>query len=128
MKMLKRKRLIYLSLSLMLFFIELFIALFVRDRFIRPYFGDVLVVILIYTVIRVIFPEKPKLLPIYVFIFAVLVEVSQYLDLAELLGGGVILSTIIGTSFSWLDILCYFIGTIAIYPLELLLKKASLLK
>lgn len=126
--MLKRKRLIYLSLSLMLFFIELFIALFVRDRFIRPYFGDVLVVILIYTVIKVIFPEKPKLLPIYVFIFAVLVEVSQYLDLAELLGGGVILSTIIGTSFSWLDILCYFIGTIAIYPLELLLKKASLLK
>lgn len=126
--MLKRKRLLYLSLSLMLFFIELFIALFVRDRFIRPYFGDVLVVILIYTVIRVVFPEKPKLLPIYVFIFALLVEISQHLNLAELLGGGVVLSTIIGTSFSWLDILCYFIGTIAIYPLELLLKKASLLK
>ncbi len=126
--MLKRKRLVYLSLSVILFFIELFIALFVRDRFIRPYFGDVLVVILVYTAVRVVFPEKPKLLPIYVFIFAVLVEVLQYLDFAELLGGGVILSTIIGTSFSWLDILCYFVGVILIYPFEMLLRKTLFLK
>lgn len=126
--MLKRKRLVYLSLSIILFLIELFIALFVHDRFIRPYFGDVLVVILVYSAVRVIFPEKPKLLPIYVFIFAVLVEVSQYLDLAELLGGGVILSTIIGTSFSWLDILCYFVGTLLIYPIGLLFRKTLFLK
>ena len=126
--MLKRKRLVYLSLSIIIFLIELFIALFVRDRFIRPYFGDVLVVILVYCAVRVIFPEKPKLLPIYVFIFAVLVEVSQYLDLAELLGGGVILSTIIGTSFSWLDILCYFVGTLLIYPIDLLFRKTLFLK
>lgn len=126
--MLKRKRLVYLSLSIIIFLIELFIALFVRDRFIRPYFGDVLVVILVYCAVRVIFPEKPKLLPIYVFIFAVLVEVSQYLDLAELLGGGVILSTIIGTSFSWLDILCYFVGTLLIYPIDLLFRKTLCLK
>ena len=126
--MLKRKRLVYLSLSIILFLIELFIALFVHDRFIRPYFGDVLVVILVYSAVRVIFPEKPRLLPIYVFIFAVLVEVSQYLDLAELLGGGVILSTIIGTSFSWLDILCYFVGTLLIYPIGLLFRKTLFLK
>lgn len=126
--MLKRKRLVYLSLSVILFFVELFIALFVRDRFIRPYFGDVLVVVLVYTAVRVVFPEKPKLLPIYVFIFAVLVEVLQYLDFAELLGGGVILSTIIGTSFSWLDILCYFVGVILIYPFEMLLRKTLFLK
>lgn len=126
--MLKRKRLVYLSLSVILFFVELFIALFVRDHFIRPYFGDVLVVILVYTAVRVVFPEKPKLLPIYVFIFAVLVEVLQYLDFAELLGGGVILSTIIGTSFSWLDILCYFVGVILIYPFEMLLRKTLFLK
>lgn len=126
--MLKRKRIVYLSLSIILFLIELFIALFVHDRFIRPYFGDVLVVILVYSAVRVIFPEKPKLLPIYVFIFAVLVEVSQYLDLAELLGGGVILSTIIGTSFSWLDILCYFVGTLLIYPVDLLFRKTLFLK
>lgn len=126
--MLKRKRIVYLSLSIILFLIELFIALFVHDRFIRPYFGDVLVVILVYSAVRVIFPEKPRLLPIYVFIFAVLVEVSQYLDLAELLGGGVILSTIIGTSFSWLDILCYFVGTLLIYPFDLLFRKTLFLK
>ena len=126
--MLKRKRIVYLSLSIILFLIELFIALFVHDRFIRPYFGDVLVVILVYSAVRVIFPEKPKLLPIYVFIFAVLVEVSQHLDLVELLGGGVILSTIIGTSFSWLGIFCYFFGTLLIYPIDLLFRKTLFLK
>ena len=126
--MLKRKRLVYLSLSVLLFLIELFIALFVRDRFIRPYFGDVLVVILVYCAVRVVLPEKPRLLPIYVFVFAVFVEITQYLDLAELLGGGVFLETLIGTSFSWLDILCYLCGTILIYPLDVLIKHLSTLK
>ncbi|MBP3387415.1 MAG: DUF2809 domain-containing protein [Clostridia bacterium] len=126
--MLKRKRLVYLSLSAVLFLIELFIALFVRDRFIRPYFGDVLVVILVYCAVRVVLPEKPRLLPIYVFVFAVFVEITQYLDLAELLGGGVFLETLIGTSFSWLDILCYLCGTILIYPLDVLIKHLSTLK
>lgn len=126
--MLKRKRLVYLSLFVVLFLIELFIALFVRDRFIRPYFGDVLVVILVYCAVRVVLPEKPRLLPIYVFVFAVFVEITQYLDLAELLGGGVFLETLIGTSFSWLDILCYLCGTILIYPLDVLIKHLSTLK
>lgn len=126
--MLKRKRLVYLSLSVVLFLTELFIALFVRDRFIRPYFGDVLVVILVYCAVRVVLPEKPRLLPIYVFVFAVFVEITQYLDLAELLGGGVFLETLIGTSFSWLDILCYLCGTILIYPLDVLIKHLSTLK
>ncbi len=48
----------YLSAFFILLTIEVFIALFVHDNFIRPYIGDVLVVIVIYTFIRGIIRRK----------------------------------------------------------------------
>lgn len=67
----------YLATFFILLTIEVFIALFVHDNFIRPYIGDVLVVIVIYTFIRGIIGRKIKKLPIYIFLFGVLVEVLQ---------------------------------------------------
>jgi hypothetical protein len=49
-------RLRYALAALVLFAIEVFIALFVRDAFIRPYVGDVLAVMLVYCALRAIFP------------------------------------------------------------------------
>lgn len=40
-----------------LFIVETLIALFLRDAFIRPYMGDVLVVILIYCFVRIFITE-----------------------------------------------------------------------
>ena len=51
-----KKRLPYAIAALLLFLIELFIALFVHDTFVRPYFGDVLVVILLWCIIKTVFP------------------------------------------------------------------------
>ena len=83
---LQKKRVFYLIAAISIFLIEVWIALFVRDEFIRPYVGDMLVVILIYTFLRVILPEKPRLLPLYVFLFAALVEGLQAINVVELLG------------------------------------------
>ena len=107
-----RKRLFYLTATLVLFAIELCIALFVHDRIVRPFIGDVLVVILIYAFIRIFIPEKVRVLPLYVFIFAAAVEILQYFRIVEVLGlqGNKVMSTIIGTSFDIRDILCYFVG------------------
>ena len=107
-----RKRLPYLIATLVLLAVEVFIGLFVHDGFVRPFIGDVLVVILIYTFIRIFIPEKVRLLPLYVFIFSVAVEVLQYLKIVEALGlqDNAFMSTIIGTSFDIRDILCYFVG------------------
>ena len=109
-----RKRLPYLTATLVLLAVEVFIGLFVHDGFIRPFIGDVLVVILIYTFIRIFIPEKVRLLPLYIFIFAVAVEVLQYLKIVEVLGlqDNAFMSTIIGTSFDIRDILCYFVGCV----------------
>ena len=107
-----RKRLLYLIATLVILAVEVFIGLFVHDRFVRPFIGDVLVVILIYTFIRIFIPDKVRLLPLYIFIFAVAVEVLQLLKIVEVLGlqDNRLMSTIIGTSFDIRDILCYFVG------------------
>ena len=102
----------YMIATLVLLFVEVCIALFVHDKFVRPFIGDVLVVILIYTFIRIFIPEKVWLLPLYIFIFAAAVEVLQYFKIVELLGldNNQLMRTIIGTSFDIRDILCYFVG------------------
>lgn len=108
----KTKRLWYLGAFAVLFAIEVVIALFVRDRFIRPYGGDILVTVLLCCFIRIFFPVKIKLLPLWVFLFSVFVEAMQYINIVHLLGLGNIafFRVIVGTSFSFIDILCYGVG------------------
>lgn len=110
----RKKRLAYFIAMVLLFGIEVLIALFVHDNFIRPYVGDVLVVVLIYTFVRIIFPEKIRLLPLYIFLFAAGVEVLQYFKIAEVLGlsDNRILSVVIGSVFDWKDIVCYGVGCV----------------
>ena len=71
------KRIGYAIATVILLLIEVLIAIYVHDAFVRPYIGDVLVVVVIYTFIRIFVPERCKLLPLYVFIFAALVEALQ---------------------------------------------------
>ena len=49
----------YFLFALALFMIEVLIALFVHDSFIRPYLGDFLVVILIYCAVRTFIKASP---------------------------------------------------------------------
>lgn len=108
----KGKRIAYLIATLAIFGVELLIALFVHDKFIRPYVGDILVVMLIYTFVRIFIPAGARLLPLYIFLFAAGVEVLQYFRIAEVLGfsDNRILSVVIGSVFDWKDIVCYGVG------------------
>lgn len=102
----------YLVATILLFIIETLIALFVHDSFIRPFVGDIIVIVLLYTFMK-IFPIKGEVpLIIGIFLFAVGVETLQYFKIVELLGlsSNKIASTIIGTSFDWKDIGAYAIG------------------
>ena len=117
-----RLRMGYGLAALLLFVIEVLIALFVRDRFIRPYGGDILVTLLICCVIRVILPRSYRL-PIGggVLAFAILVEVGQYFGLVYLLGLGHIefFRILIGTGFSWWDMVCYGAGCILFVAVDI---------
>ena len=81
-------RAVYAVSFAVILIIEILIALFVRDSFIRPYGGDILVTILLCCFVRMIFMEKIPLLPLWVFLFAVTVEVLQYFDIVSILGLG----------------------------------------
>ncbi|MCL2300399.1 MAG: DUF2809 domain-containing protein [Firmicutes bacterium] len=108
----KRTRVFYALAALALLGVEVCIALFVHDSFVRPYLGDVLVVVLIHCALRVVFPGKPRLLPAYVFAFACLTELTQLIHLLDLLGLSYIgwLQIIAGGTFDWADIVCYAVG------------------
>ena len=117
------KRGFYLTAFLVLLVIEVLIALFVHDSFVRPYLGDVIVVV--YCFVRIWIPERFRLMPLWVFLFAVFVEVLQYVRIVEILGvqDNAFLRTVIGTSFSWGDILCYTVGCLVLAAWEVWLWK-----
>ena len=49
-----KKRFFYIISFLLIFCIEVLIALYVRDNFIRPYVGDMLVVVLVYSFVWIL--------------------------------------------------------------------------
>lgn len=102
----------YFGWFILLFLVEVGIALFVHDTFIRPYFGDVLVVILIYCFLKSFVKIPVITAAVLVLLFAFTIEGLQYLNIVENLGlqHSKFARTIIGTSFSWEDVLCYSIG------------------
>ena len=115
-----RKRIVYIVLTVILLAVEVVITLFVHDRLIRPYIGDILVVVVVYTFVRIWIPDSVRLLPFYDFLFATAVEVSQYFNLVELLGvsDNRFLRILLGTSFDVKDILCYAVGCLLIWAVE----------
>ncbi len=117
----------YFILTILLFLTEVFIALYVHDSFIRPYFGDVLVVILIYCFVKS-FLKVPMLpLAIGVLLFAFLVETLQYFDIVKKLGleNSKLANVVIGNSFAWADIWCYVAGIAIVLAAEYLCTQKS---
>jgi hypothetical protein len=108
------------------FIIEVGIALYVDDTFIRPYFGDVLVVILLYCFVKSFLKLPVATVALFVLLFTFTIEFLQYLNIVEKLGlqNSKLARTVIGTSFSWEDVVCYVVGiTIVLAVEKKLLKK-----
>jgi hypothetical protein len=115
----------YLAITILLFLTEVLIALFVNNKFIRSYVGDFLVVILIYSFIRSFFRLQVLPTTLGVLLFSFVIETLQYFNFVKLLGLEKILwiRIILGNSFSWFDLLAYFLGVLLILLLEDLMKK-----
>ena len=110
----------YFILTIALFIIEVCIAVFISDAVIRPYIGDLLVVILIYCFFKSFLNVKPLPQAIATLLFAYGIETLQYFKIVELLGlqHHRIARTVIGTSFAWTDIIMYSIGIIIVLLAE----------
>ena len=117
----KLKRYHFICLFITLLAIEIYIALFVHDHLVRPYLGDVLVVILVYTFVRSMTTKKIKRLPLYVFLFASTIEILQLFDLLHLLKiQNRFIHILLGSTFDWFDLACYGIGSILLLIFEMI--------
>lgn len=123
-------RILYSILFIVILSAEILIALFVRDNFVRPYLGDVLVTVLICCFLRIAVPQKIKVLPIFVLVFSVLVEIGQYFDFVKLLGldDNIFLSTLLGRTFSFADIICYVVGCAVFAVFDYIVKRKLVIK
>ena len=102
----------YFIIFVILLLIEVVIALFAHDNFIRPFFGDFLVVILIYCFIKSFFNTPLVITAIGVLLFSYLIEVLQYFNIVKILGlqNSKLARVVIGTSFEWTDLIAYTLG------------------
>ena len=112
--------------SVLLLGTEILIGLYAHG-WVRSYFGDVLVVILLYTLARTVSPMKPKhsaLLPAAILIFAFCVEFLQLWGFCERFHiTNRLLRVIIGTGYSRIDLLSYAIGIVPCVICEYLLRR-----
>jgi len=115
----------FFAVMLVLFVIEVLIALYVRDQFIRPFMGDVIVVWFVYYFIRSFIIIKPIYIAIFTLLFSFAVEMGQYFKLIEILGLQEYkwARIVIGTSFSWWDMLCYLVGFLLLFVFDKHLRK-----
>ncbi|MEH2110947.1 ribosomal maturation YjgA family protein [Nostoc sp.] len=110
----------YFYFTAILFLIEVCIAVFVNESFIRPFIGDVLVVILIYCFVRTFSNIHSSIVALSAFAFSCTIEILQYFNFVNTLGlqKYKILAVALGSVFDWKDIIAYGIGTITVLWLE----------
>ena len=99
--------------------IELVIGLYVHDRFIRPFVGDLLVVWLIFFLCRSLLKTDSSRLLLAVWLFCCAVEFGQYWRLVELLHLQQLplARIVIGATFDGMDLLAYTLGALSLYTL-----------
>ena len=112
--------------SAVLLGIEILIGMYAHG-WVRSYLGDVLVVILLYTLARTVSPVKPKhgiLLPAAILVFAFCVEFLQLWGFCDRFHiTNPLLRIIIGTGYSNIDLLSYAAGIVPCIVCELLLRR-----
>ena len=122
-----RLNLTMLFAAITLFFIEVIIATKLNDyTFIRAYFGDFLVVILVYCAVKAFWDVEAIRLAIGVFAFAMVVELAQLFRVADVLQLTGWARVVVGTSFSFHDVLMYAAGWAVVWWVDMHLNARCL--
>ena len=110
----------YGLLTIIFFVIEVMIALYVHDSFVRPFVGDYLVVFLIYCFVCTFLQIHFMKAAIAVLLFSYLIETLQYFHFVQYMGLEKyrIIAVALGSSFAWYDMLSYTLGFLTILAVE----------
>ncbi len=115
----------YLIASIILFIVEVLIAIFLKDGFIRHTFGDYLAVILLYCMFKSCITTKPFYIAIVVLIISYGIEFLQLTNFLEMinLDNNKLAKIILGSTFSFSDLIAYTLGFISILIFEFQTQK-----
>lgn len=118
----------YFFFTLVLLGTEVIIGAYFNDPIIRPYGGDFLVVILLYCLIRSFCNTPIRTTAIGVLLFSYGVETLQYFHYADRLGFSKpsLIRTMMGTSFSWTDMVSYTLGIGLVLLIELYVRSRKI--
>jgi hypothetical protein len=111
----------FFASSMLLFSMEVCIAAFITEGFIRYTFGDFLVVILMYCAIRSFVKTKPIYITLTVLIIAFGIEFLQlynFLDYVNLRNNK-LAAIVLGSTFEISDLIAYSLGIIIIFLIDI---------
>jgi hypothetical protein len=106
----------YAGLVLLLLAVEVAIARYIHTGLIRTFWGDALVVVLLFAVFRSCLSYPAKHIALATLVFACCVETAQAFHLVELLGLHAqtplhkVLRIALGATFDWWDYVAYAVG------------------
>lgn len=110
----------YAIAAAIVFAIEVLIAVFVHDGFVRPYLGDVLAVVLVYLALRAATPLPVLPAVIVTLGVATAIEFAQLFHMLDALGLGHnrLARVVLGGVFDVKDLGCYTVGAMAVLVAE----------
>ncbi|MGG5485519.1 DUF2809 domain-containing protein [Gaetbulibacter sp. PBL-D1] len=110
----------YFAFFTLLLVVEIAIAIFLKEGFIRHTFGDYLVVILMYTCIKSFSNIKPLAVAVGVLLFAFSIEFLQLFNLLDVLNlrDSHLAKLILGSTFHISDLIAYTLGVLTILCIE----------
>lgn len=106
----------YFLIFISIFIIEVIIAIHIKDNFIRPYFGDYLVIFLVYYFLLSFIDADKDKIALNVLRFAFTVEIIQAFNVLEYfnLEKYKILRIVAGNTFSIEDLFIYYLAYLTI--------------
>lgn len=110
--------------------LEIAIARFVHDDFVRPYLGDSLAVVAVYLALRAVTPLGVVAAVAIAFAFACAIEVGQFFHLVDLLGLGTnrLARIVLGSTFVLTDFVAYAGGAVCVLAVETPREKERLFR
>lgn len=110
----------YALLAGAVFLIEVVIALWWHDAFVRPYLGDVLAVIVVYLALRAVTRLDQIGAAGVAFAVAVAIELGQLIHVLDAIGlaGNRLARVVLGGVFDPVDLVCYLVGAIVALVLD----------
>ncbi len=110
----------YFLLAAGLLALEICIARFAHDRFVRPYVGDFLATILLYCLLKSVWSAPAGRVAAVALLVSYAIEVAQLAHLLSWLGWqhSPVARLVLGSQFEWGDMLAYTLGAAGVLGLE----------